>query len=185
MAVDTVIKDTVNLPPVPQLEADGSLKGKVLIDYLRNLNEAISNINKDVQASTSENGDAIGVIKMFSGTWVDNVTMPGWYACIAANADKGCPDLVDKFVKGGSTSGATGGANSQTLTIANMPAHNHAPHVGLGYSADESGSGAYCLIDASKDNTVDIAVLSNTLGSGTAFDNQPSFYTLIYIRRCV
>jgi len=78
----------------------------------------------------------VGFIGMYdggTGTWVDNVTMPGWYACISSNAAHGCPDLVDKFVKGaangtkGSTYGVTGGEEDceVTITESNLPTHTH------------------------------------------------------------
>ncbi len=70
----------------------------------------------------------IGIIWMFDGSgWVDNTTIPGWYACIAANAGVGAPDMVDKFVMGKvvAGSGATGGSNSHTITSAELPTHTH------------------------------------------------------------
>jgi microcystin-dependent protein len=47
-----------------------------------------------------------------------------WNICDGQN---GTPDLVDKFLRGGTSSDFTkgGGENSITLTTANLPAHNH------------------------------------------------------------
>ena len=70
----------------------------------------------------------IGCVMMFDGTnWVDNSTMVGWYACIAANAGQGCPDMVDRFVMGKVVTGggSTGGSNSMTITSAMLPTHTH------------------------------------------------------------
>jgi len=55
-------------------------------------------------------GDPTGV----SGPWVDDETMPGWYACIDGNSDHGCPDMVNKFIMGKVIAGAaaTGGSNN-------------------------------------------------------------------------
>jgi microcystin-dependent protein len=66
-------------------------------------------------------------LKYATGAWVDNVTMPGWYACVPENASKGCPDLTSRFVMGkvAAGAGATGGTNSYQLTTANLPAHTH------------------------------------------------------------
>lgn len=75
----------------------------------------------------------VGTIWMYagSGTWVDNVTIPGWYACIAANSAFGVPDLEDHFVAGGTT-GTVGtsipGARANldiTVTLSNLPSHCH------------------------------------------------------------
>ena len=71
----------------------------------------------------------VGFVAMFDGTgWVDNSTLPGWYACIAANAGVGAPDMVDKFAMGKvvTGSGVNGGNNSHTITSAELPTHTHA-----------------------------------------------------------
>lgn len=70
----------------------------------------------------------IGVIVAYDGdSWVDNTTIPGWYACVAANAAQGCPDLVDRFLMGRVIAGASGfaGANSFALTANQLPSHTH------------------------------------------------------------
>lgn len=68
----------------------------------------------------------IGTIMAFDGkNWRDNQTLPGFYACVAANTGHGCPNLEDTFIKGGTTSGVKGGANSFNLTIEQLPAHPH------------------------------------------------------------
>ncbi|MDR1997052.1 MAG: hypothetical protein LBQ83_01835 [Candidatus Margulisbacteria bacterium] len=67
----------------------------------------------------------VGTILMYDGSgWVNNQTLPGWYKCDGAN---GTPNLTNLFVRGAASSGGTGGANSQsiTLTAANMPKHSH------------------------------------------------------------
>lgn len=64
-----------------------------------------------------------GGIILWSGA-VDNIPT-GWALC---NGSNGTPDLRDRFIVGaGSTYsvGNTGGANSVTLTAAQMPTHNH------------------------------------------------------------
>jgi microcystin-dependent protein len=45
-----------------------------------------------------------------------------WKICDGQN---GTPNLVGKFLRGGSTSGALGGADSVTLNASHMPAHSH------------------------------------------------------------
>ena len=77
----------------------------------------------------------VGTIWMYDGTnWKDNVTLPGWYACVPENEDGGAAGLsygitsmVDRFVMGKSAAGAgaAGGANSYRLTAAQLPAHTH------------------------------------------------------------
>ncbi|MDR1997447.1 MAG: hypothetical protein LBQ83_03905 [Candidatus Margulisbacteria bacterium] len=76
----------------------------------------------------------VGTILMYDGAgWVNNQTLPGWYKCDGAN---GTPNLVDKFIRGASSSyngnaaasGATGGAASGSvkLTASHIPEHAHA-----------------------------------------------------------
>ena len=77
----------------------------------------------------------VGTIWMYDGSaWKDNVTLPGWYACVPENEDGGTAGLrygitsmVDRFVMGKAVagSGATGGSNSYQLTASQLPAHTH------------------------------------------------------------
>ena len=72
----------------------------------------------------------VGTIVPFSGSWTNNSTIPGWYKCDGSN---GTPNLVDKFIRMGTTSGATGGTNdavvaqhTHTTSVTNNSAtHTH------------------------------------------------------------
>ena len=62
-----------------------------------------------------------GIITLWSGS----TTPTGWALC---NGSNGTPDLRDRFVVGAGNSysvGDTGGANSVTLTEAQLPSHSH------------------------------------------------------------
>jgi microcystin-dependent protein len=64
-----------------------------------------------------------GIIVMWSGS-ISNIPS-GWALC---NGSNGTPDLRNRFVVGAGSSysvGNTGGAQSVTLTTAQIPAHNH------------------------------------------------------------
>ncbi len=70
----------------------------------------------------------VGTILPFDGSsWVDNETLPGWYACTAANVAHGVPDLEGHFLyqSSGAGKGVKAGSNSKTLTVDNMPSHRH------------------------------------------------------------
>jgi len=111
-----------------------------------------------VRAALQEMADAfdmpIGTIIMFdannaggggspsgaSGAWVDDTTMPGWYAMVAGNSDHGCQDMVSRFIMGKVVAGAGGTSGSDTKTIAsgNLPVHTHA--VGTLVTGNQSAS---------------------------------------------
>ncbi len=79
-----------------------------------------------------------GVIVMWSGTLA---TIPsGWSLC---DGTGGTPDLRSRFVKGAPAStnpGGTGGSSTTSLTISNLPAHDHGS-VGSHSHSGSSGSG--------------------------------------------
>jgi len=63
-----------------------------------------------------------------TGGWTDNVTLVGWYACIAGNSVWGCPDLSGNSYLSGKVvagSGTTFGTNSYSLSVAQLASHNH------------------------------------------------------------
>ncbi|MDR1322839.1 MAG: hypothetical protein LBK68_00195 [Candidatus Margulisbacteria bacterium] len=65
----------------------------------------------------------IGMILMMDGSWTDG--RGGWYICDGRDTPHGkTPNLKDKFIRGSTTSGGTGGG-SATLSEANLPSHNH------------------------------------------------------------
>lgn len=92
-------KQDVGIIPIIKTNAGLGVMGALSVDSL-------------VVGGITYDSFAVGTVVMYDGNgWTDNSTMPGWYACIAANASQGCPDLVDKFIMGGATAGTTGGSN--------------------------------------------------------------------------
>ena len=86
---------------------------------------SISEISDDI-AKTAHL--PIGLVWMYDGAdWVDNETLSGWYACVAANAAQGCPDMVDRFILGKIVAGGgvAGGSNTHTISSAELPVHTH------------------------------------------------------------
>lgn len=155
----------------------------------------------------------IGTMLMYSGVgWVDDETLPGWYACTAANVAQGVPDLVGKFIYGGESAGLTGGANSLILTTSNLPTHKHTASHNHSASSSSTGAHTHTIYKGnSNSNTItggigfdnpsfnaqsgsagnhshSITVNTKTMdtldaGSSSAFDNRPAFYTSIFIQR--
>lgn len=145
-----------------------------------------------------------GGIIMWSGS-VASVPA-GWFLCDGAN---GTPDLRNRFVVGaGSTYAvnATGGADTVTLTTAQMPAHGHT------FSGTTNTTGAHVhsyqnnvngSFNGSNQDGSDGANASNTfrnttsagdhahtfsgttasVGSGQAHENRPPYLALAYIMK--
>jgi hypothetical protein len=114
-----------------------------VVDRLASISSQVTANKNNINTNDSTNsglqgqidktaGISVGVIWMYDGTnWTDDVTLPGWYACIPSNSDKGCPDLTDQFIKGGTTGtkgssyGTSGGNSDLTLGANNLPPHTH------------------------------------------------------------
>ena len=120
-----------------------------------------------------------GMITMWSGK-VDNIPK-GWALCDGKN-DR--PDLRGRFILGyGKGDGLTqrdmaakGGEENVTLTIAQIPAHNH---VHRHYEC----SGPNCHSDAGYRGGGSYSSRANTdnIGGGQSHNNIPPFYVLVYI----
>jgi microcystin-dependent protein len=105
---------------------------------------------------------------------------------------------VGKFIRGGSSAGDTGGADSVTLTTDNMPQHAHALNPGggsqsvsvRGYSGQAGTSGYPMTTGATATPTsfnISIELSGNTGNAGEAspdaVDILPAYYTLCYIMK--
>jgi microcystin-dependent protein len=128
-----------------------------------------------------------------TATYPDLFTALG-YAYGGAGANFNLPNLVDVFVRGQSTqTAATGGANSLTLTTAEMPSHTHAitdPGHTHEIYRNQGGSGSYKVMDYYTKNKYEPPYITNSAttgitnantGGGGSFDNQPAFLEMQYI----
>ncbi|GBR77164.1 hypothetical protein NO2_1593 [Candidatus Termititenax persephonae] len=134
--ISTATQTALNAEATARANADTAINTALSTEVNTRTNadtaEATARATADAAINTALNAKQaslpVGTILMYKGTgWVDNSTLLGWYACTSANTGRGCPNLVDKFLRGGSSSGAAGGADSQSITLqtANLPAHNH------------------------------------------------------------
>jgi len=135
------------------------------------------------------------------GASIATATYPDLHTAIGyvyggAGANFNLPDLVDRFVRGQSTqTAATGGADSLTLSTAQMPSHTHTAsvtdgghlhavdtytvqlHTGSGTSTLRTGGGTTNTTSA----TTGITVANSSTGSSSSFDNRPAYIEMQYI----
>ena len=144
------------------------------------------------------------VLLLWSGA--ANAIPNGWVLCDGQN---NTPDLRNRFVVGAGDSyavDATGGADSVTLTEAQMPSHTH----GSGsYGTDNPGDHTHTYVDQQAHNegyrpwkagdndcgsrdkqtggagghTHSITGSSGSAGSGNSHENRPPYYALCYIMK--
>jgi microcystin-dependent protein len=167
---------------------------------------------KSVEADTAGYAKAAastprGIIAMWSGTLA---SIPGgWALCdggtyTAPNGEQvTTPDLRDRFILGasaGENPGATGGTNSYSLSVAQLPSHSHSltidavgPHfhgitiTGLGGGGiantvnyvDSGPIQKYTTTDGAHAHTGTVG----STGSGAAIDNRPAYYKLAFIMK--
>jgi len=85
------------------------------------------------------------------------------------------PDLNgdNRFLRGNSTSGGTGGSATHSLITAEMPAHTHTYPRGTGAGADAVEH----RVSTSTTGT------TSSAGSGDPHNNEPQYYDVVYIMR--
>jgi microcystin-dependent protein len=132
------------------------------------LKDTFPNINAPVTATPAQLNSAVptGFIGMWSGSLA---TIPtGWALC---DGSGGRPDLRDRFIVGaGSTYsiGATGGANSVSLTEANIPSHTHS-FSGSG-SSSEAGSHSHTINDPGHTHSYQSQTTPFIAGTGGSYN---------------
>jgi len=177
-------------------------------DKLDGLTASTAELNL-LDGKTAQDFFPSGGIIMWSGS-VASIPS-GWALCNGAN---GTPDLRDRFVVGAGSSysvGATGGANSVTLTTAQMPSHTHTGSTDTAsltgtfrlptntaafatsatgvFTADASGTGLSANVASGSaprvnlDASHDHTVTIGSTGGGGSHENRPPYYALAYIMK--
>ena len=116
-----------------------------------------------------------GVIVMWSGS-VYNIP-PGWYLC---NGQNGTPDLRDRFIVGAGSSyavGDTGGAAQVTLTVDQIPAHEHT------YTNYHTNGGGVIFNGSVLDKSMSYTAKTSSVGGGQPHENRPPYYALCFIMK--
>lgn len=154
--------------------------------------------------SLKQQSTPVGGIIMWSGA-IDAIPS-GWNLCDGSN---GTPNLSGRFVVGYNANkedynaiGNTGGADEVTLSVDQLPAHNHDGTVSIaahkhqlpktvyskdGGSGDDNtfsnndNTGKTDVTETSEVAGYEATLSTNNKGSGTAHENRPSYFTLAYI----
>lgn len=92
------------------------------------------------------------------------------------------PNFTDRFPRQ-STPGTRGGANTKTLSLANLPSHSHGLTASYNLNAVASGTGTTRISGWVFGTSADTQRTGSTeaAGSGTAFDNQPAYLGVNFI----
>ncbi len=140
---------------------------------------------KEVKGTTEYYMVPKGAIVIWSGSATEIPS--GWVLC---DGNNGTPDLRGRFVLGYGTVtddasqtktynvGDAGGEIDHTLSIAEMPKHNHSTQ--WKYFTGGGGSG---FTDPVNPNTDDYYVPTTYAGDDKAHNNMPPYYTLCYIMK--
>jgi hypothetical protein len=168
------------------------------------------NIKVGIVTATTVSGNGtipVGGIIMWSGVARNRSNEyptgipPGWSLCNGQRdpvSGLTPPNLMDRFVVGAGAvydAGATGGSNSVSLEVSNLPPHNHVfpgddqlsngANMYPGWGPDRNTETTFKYdATSSIENRWNAPFWKTTdTGSGTAFDIRPLYYALAYIMR--
>lgn len=151
---------------------------KAVETYVDNAHKALETAHKALETYVDTLAKSVvfkGMILMWSGKAQEIPT--GWVLC---DGNNGTPNLTDKFIVGAGNSyaiGATGGADSVTLLIEEIPAHNHLYYTSFRHSV-QSGRDTDCMRwDGFKEYE------TTSSGGNKPHENRPPYYALAFIMK--
>lgn len=137
-----------------------------------------------------------GIITAYSGTISNGhptdengLEITDWHVCDGTN---GTPDLSGRFILGASTShaaGTTGGEETHTLTVAEMPSHTHGIYHDDNFSAHYNATTItnvwkQALVNSTNPNiSPPVNTHTQATGGGNAHNNMPPYYALVFIMK--
>jgi microcystin-dependent protein len=201
-ATGTAVSDTREIAPRQQFLSSpfalmandsASLGGVAAEDYARRgANDSLAarqvtvtnlTVTGQLQAATTVGGGwvPVGGIIMWSGA-PDQIPA-GWALCDGRN---GTPNLQDRFVLGWGKRppGEHLGAESVTLTTAQLPAHSHTLSSGtVGYHASYNSSAEALRSPTASENHGNFDLATSSTGTGAAVPILPPYWVLAFIQR--
>ena len=155
----------------------------------------------ETSTKVQDGGNALmpsGMIMMWKGA-VSEIPA-GWVLCNGAN---GTPNLIDRFIVGAGSSygvGATGGANEVTLSVDQMPKHQHDYIIGAvswgltnapgrGATSGNGNNSKFTKTDrgphdgSDGDRDYPPSGRDGGVGGGKPHENRPPYYALCYIMK--
>jgi hypothetical protein len=184
----------INLPGVNQAGNQNTTGNAATATALQTA-RTINGVSFDGTANISIPTVPSGGIIMWSGSIA---TIPaGFLLCDGTN---GTPDLRNRFIVGAGstyTPGNTGGADTVTLTTAQIPSHTHTAtvndpghqHTYLRDGTDTLSGGSFPrktffdVPELTSINTTGISVNIAATGGGGSHENRPPFFALAYIMK--
>lgn len=143
--------------------------------------------NLEVSGAISGFGTVpVGGIIMWSGS--ENEIPDGWALCNGQTVEgQTTPDLRARFVVGAGGAyavGDTGGAETVTLTVDQIPSHAHTTTAKtVGYSGSFNSSAEAVTFDSSSKNNGWRSLSGGKTGGSQAHENRPPYYALSFIMR--
>lgn len=153
---------------------------------------------KDVTVKVYKSGETLprsSIIVTRYNKSLDSSSIPSgtilpWYGALGSipsgfalcNGSNGTPDLRNRFLVGAGSSyslGNTGGVNTVTLTVAQMPSHSHSFYSGRYGSSPYSVS---CNAH-SPGGLLDHKLSTYSAGGNEAHENRPPYYAVYYIMK--
>ena len=118
----------------------------------------------------------VGSIIMYNGKAEEIPS--GWAICDGTN---GTPNLLDRFILASTYCGGTGGKSQVTLSVAQLPPHQHRVAKCWYGKADNANDRQVVRWDESVGTNEQ--VMTGETGLGMPIDIMPPYYRLIYIMK--
>lgn len=167
--------------------------------YVRNGNSTVHSISMHYDSSNDKlyakvdgaqkdlGGVPVGTIVMWYGSTVPD----GWVIC---NGSNGTPDLRDRFIVGAGNGygvGWIGGEAFHTLSVDEMPSHNHQMNPWfdeIGFDVTNGGGGdpiknRIAMGDNAPYHSLIWSAITGWAGGGAAHENRPPYFALYFIMK--